>query len=318
MTQNELDLERENRAAMPQIFDRLCVAAKLINVTMDHECLVIGRSNGIAMEIPPHHLGKCFCKRLAAISGESINIEHLFEKSADMSANSTHLIYTCPFGLTNIMVPVVKNGHVMSVLQVGPILTTDPNEILQKHALSRNNIDAASLHDLRAYLEGLPHGDIDYVMALAEMVTILIGEKVVDVANPIVNLEEVEQHSAPEACSEVIDAALDFIDKHFTDNEISLNTVAEGVYVHPSHLSRLFSQQMNCRFRGYINQLRVNLASKLLTETGESINDICHEVGFSDQSYFVKIFKQYHGVTPSQYRKQTTYKNDPLPRDFIP
>ncbi len=318
MNAEELAKDRENRAALPEIFDRLCVAAKLVNTTMGLECLVIGRSNGITAEIPSNHLRKCFCKRLAEITGEDVDIEHMYRKCRNLEGSGTHFIYACPFDLTNIMIPVIKNGQVLSVLQMGPILTADADEILQKHALSRKNMDAGSLQELKTYLQNLPSGDIDYVIALAEMATILAGERLADEGDPIVNIDDVERQSDQEACSEVVEAALTFIEEHFTDNEISLNTVAQGVYVHPSHLSRMFSQQMNCRFRGYINKLRIDLASKLLTETNKSINDICHETGFSDQSYFVKIFKQHHGVTPSQYRKKTAYKNDPLRRDCRP
>jgi len=51
--------------------------------------------------------------------------------------------------------------------------------------------------------------------------------------------------------------------------------------------------------------LRVNLASELLDTTDRSIGDICHDVGFSDHSYFNRVFKSIRGLTPSEYRNRS-------------
>ena len=96
----------------------------------------------------------------------------------------------------------------------------------------------------------------------------------------------------------------EYIVANFTNNDMSLDMVAKHVYVHPSYISRIFSQQFNTPFRTYINGLRVNLASELLDTTDKSIGDICHEVGFSDHSYFNRVFKSIRGLTPSEYRNR--------------
>lgn len=295
-----------------EIFDRLCIAARLVNITMGLECLIIDLSEGTMVECPPDHLSGCFCKRISSITGEEVNIDHLFQRCEQAAGKSSHLIYTCPFNLTNIIIPVIENRHLLAALQVGPILTTEADELLQKHALPRANMNAENLNQLRTYLQNLPHGNIDYIIALAEMITILAIERPLNVEISEFKVQEIKQAKGTNACSAVIDTALEFISNNFTDDTISLNTVAENVYVHPSHLSRVFSQQMNCRFRSYINMLRISLAKELLAETNMSIGEICREVGFSDQSYFDKVFKQHQEITPSQYRKQLKRESEKI------
>ena len=61
---------------------------------------------------------------------------------------------------------------------------------------------------------------------------------------------------------------------------------------------------MNCNFRSYLNNIRVEKAKELLISSDLSIADIGNQVGFSDQSYFNKIFKEHEGMTPGQYRRR--------------
>jgi YesN/AraC family two-component response regulator len=49
--------------------------------------------------------------------------------------------------------------------------------------------------------------------------------------------------------------------------------------------------------------MRVNHAQKLLTNTTQSCTDIAYEVGFNDQSYFIKHFKRLTGTTPMRFRR---------------
>ena len=54
----------------------------------------------------------------------------------------------------------------------------------------------------------------------------------------------------------------------------------------------------------HANAARLNAARKLLTTTEKSVADIAVEVGFFDQSHFIKAFKRERGTTPGRYRRQ--------------
>jgi YesN/AraC family two-component response regulator len=52
----------------------------------------------------------------------------------------------------------------------------------------------------------------------------------------------------------------------------------------------------------YLNRYRIEIAKRLLTDTGKSINDIARLVGIPDESYFSRIFRQHAGKTPKAFR----------------
>ena len=76
----------------------------------------------------------------------------------------------------------------------------------------------------------------------------------------------------------VLKQAIDFIDGHYMDEEISLNRVAHAA-------------------------LRMDKAKELLRCTSKRSSEIAGEVGYKDAHYFSYLFKKTQGMTPSEYRK---------------
>ena len=101
----------------------------------------------------------------------------------------------------------------------------------------------------------------------------------------------------------ILKTAVDFIDSHYMDEEISLNTVANVANVSSNHFSALFSQNMGQTFIEYLTSLRMNKAKELLRCTGMRSSEIAGEIGYKDAHYFSYLFKKTQGITPSDYRK---------------
>lgn len=101
----------------------------------------------------------------------------------------------------------------------------------------------------------------------------------------------------------ILKTAVDFIDSHYMDEEISLNTVANVANVSSNHFSALFSQNMGQTFIEYLTTLRMNKAKGLLRCTGMRSSEIAGEIGYKDAHYFSYLFKKTQGMTPSDYRK---------------
>ena len=101
----------------------------------------------------------------------------------------------------------------------------------------------------------------------------------------------------------ILKTAVDFIDSHYMDEEISLNTVANVANVSSNHFSALFSQNMGQTFIEYLTSLRMNKAKELLRCTGMRSSEIAGEIGYKDAHYFSYLFKKIQGMTPSDYRK---------------
>ncbi|BDR67617.1 DNA-binding response regulator [Clostridium tetani] len=109
-----------------------------------------------------------------------------------------------------------------------------------------------------------------------------------------------------ENCKDVGNLALSYIKENFSNNEISLNLVAQQFYISQSYLTRVIKQKTGVSFTDYLNKLRINMAKKLLTDSNNdyTINDISSMVGYSSQHYFSRAFKNYMEISPKNYRNK--------------
>ena len=62
-------------------------------------------------------------------------------------------------------------------------------------------------------------------------------------------------------------------------------------------------------FSDYLNRLRIEKACRLLEESDLSIAQVSSEVGYSEHSYFCRVFKKVMGKTPSLWRRSRSYEN---------
>ena len=97
--------------------------------------------------------------------------------------------------------------------------------------------------------------------------------------------------------------AEDYIMRNLT-RKISLEEIAQISGFSPPYFSSIFKEEMGENFTSYLNRLRVEKASFLLTSTGLSLNKIGHSCGFEDQSWFSKTFKNYTGISPGKFRSR--------------
>lgn len=83
---------------------------------------------------------------------------------------------------------------------------------------------------------------------------------------------------------------------------VTLVELAKQAGVSRSHLSRAFRAAEKLPPHRYQNQLRVQLAKEMLVD-GASPGDVAVETGFSDQSHFSRVFREFTGATPVQYQQ---------------
>lgn len=101
----------------------------------------------------------------------------------------------------------------------------------------------------------------------------------------------------------ILKSAIAYIDSHYMDEDLSLNTAAQVANISANHFSALFSQNMGQTFIEYLTSLRMRHARELLRCTGKRSSEIAAEVGYKDAHYFSYLFKKTQGMTPSEYRK---------------
>lgn len=94
---------------------------------------------------------------------------------------------------------------------------------------------------------------------------------------------------------------LDYIEAHYTES-ISLNDICNIALMSPSSFSYVFKQLTGKTLIAYIHSLRIRLAMKLLETTSLSISDISWKCGYTDTTYFGKVFKRHTGMLPKKYQ----------------
>lgn len=87
-------------------------------------------------------------------------------------------------------------------------------------------------------------------------------------------------------------------------NHINQKEIAEKIGMNVSAFSRYFSEKTGKKFSGFVNELRINYACKLLINNSIAVSQICFESGFENISNFNRTFRQYTGITPSEYRNK--------------
>ncbi len=81
----------------------------------------------------------------------------------------------------------------------------------------------------------------------------------------------------------------------------SVSEMADAIHVSAPYLSAVFRKHIGVPLISYLQARKIALAKQLLEE-GRSVTYACYESGFSDCSYFIRIFKRHIGMTPLQYR----------------
>jgi len=95
----------------------------------------------------------------------------------------------------------------------------------------------------------------------------------------------------------------DYLNTH-AHEPLSREDVAEELGISPSHISRLFQEQGGTSFSQYLLNLRMERAVSLLQQPERTIKEVGYYCGFRSDSYFIRIFKGYHGVSPGDWRNR--------------
>lgn len=99
-----------------------------------------------------------------------------------------------------------------------------------------------------------------------------------------------------------VERAKTFIEENYSRCDLTIEEVAERLYINPSHLSKLFRRDMKCSMIEYLTHLRMMRAKEILdTHPTLPISEAARRAGYEDQFYFSKLFKKVFGLSPSRY-----------------
>ena len=125
-------------------------------------------------------------------------------------------------------------------------------------------------------------------------------------------IEEIEDDHQGEALGTnlAVQKAIAYIKRNYKEN-ISLEFIADRVYLSPSYFCSQFKKETGRGFSDYMNEIRIKKAKLLLEEMNFKAYEIAEMVGYHSPKYFAGIFRRYTGMTALEYRKKMMQHKSP-------
>jgi len=101
----------------------------------------------------------------------------------------------------------------------------------------------------------------------------------------------------------IISSAISYINDNISEG-ISLEKVAEKIYVSPEYLSRLFKKEIGMNFKEYLIDCKMTKAMELLKDPRYKVYEISKMIDYKTVGFFSKVFQKYTGLTPTEYRRK--------------
>lgn len=117
-------------------------------------------------------------------------------------------------------------------------------------------------------------------------------------------LKETPDRDQERCWDEIVRQVQIYVQRHLSE-DVSLQTLADRVYLHPVYLSKLYRARTGERLIDYIVRIKMeHAAEQLIRRRSCKIYEAARMVGYYSSSYFCKTFKNHFGVTPAEYRKR--------------
>ena len=196
----------------------------------------------------------------------------------------TH-IYKCRYGLTEAVSPLYNFGTLTGFLMMGQVADRDATR-----ELARRYADGVIPDKVvsREICDKIPVIEPEMIRSYVKILTICA--QYLTLSNAI-----------PSVKPTVADMAKKYINENI-GLKISISEICHALGCSKSTLLTTFKKQYGRTVNTYITEQRLAIAVRLLTENNMTISEIASETGFSDQSYFSKVFSAKYGVPPSEYR----------------
>jgi two-component system response regulator YesN len=175
----------------------------------------------------------------------------------------------------------------------------------QNSSVSQAHIKFTFSNLLKEFYECLPtdkEQNLDH--EIEELYNATEFEQVLAVINDNIDRLEKEFGYNPQMNHREIEAVKKYIYENY-NKEISVDYLAEMVFMAPSYLSHVFKKETGQNLSKFIKAYRMEKAREMLEETHNKIVNISLEVGYPNVSYFCQSFREYFGVSPQKFRDQS-------------
>lgn len=128
-------------------------------------------------------------------------------------------------------------------------------------------------------------------------------QTIMDIINKNIGRLEEAFSANPQMLHREIESVKQYIYEHYAE-ELSVDSLAEKVYMAPSYLSSVFKKETGQNLSKFIKAYRMEKAKEMLEETHQKIVTVSNSVGYSNVSYFCQSFREYFGISPQKFREQ--------------
>ncbi len=144
--------------------------------------------------------------------------------------------------------------------------------------------------------------DKQYILTIESIFKSKTLEQLKDYTQGILDGLDRSVPDAKKPNAKAIKQALDYIKDHYME-DISVEFIAEKQYLTPNYFNMVFKKEIGQSVGKYITYYRLKMAEELLKNTNMKIIEIGQSVGYTNNSYFCLLFKNYYGMTPIKYRE---------------
>lgn len=246
---------------------------------------------------PEEHLP--FCAAVHRIESEH-KMCLMCDRNACLQALEKHdtYIYRCRYGLIEAVSPLYNFGTLTGFLMMGQVCDSD----------NENEKTVAKFFE--TYKEVIETEEREDILPRVNSDTIDSYIKVMTICAKYLTLSNAIPPSKP--------TISELAKKYINDNigkRIVIGDICDALKCSKSTLLTSFKRQYGITINTYITDLKLSIAQRMLSDGDKTINEIACELGFSDQSYFSKVFSTKYGIPPSEYRmghktQNTNYQGD--------
>lgn len=237
------------------------------------------------------HLGMHFCNTIHT-SAECVELCRSSDLAQMRRAGMTKeaFTYTCPFGIFAAIAPIMREGEVIGFLTFAMALEEgkEKSEFPIQKAISV--APALDFKYLQSCVDELPRYSKDRLQSYADLLPLMA--------------EHIEKHDLLSDSEQTVGQLVcRYVEKNLA-HKITLADLSWQLHCSTVTLTEHFKREYGITIMQYVLQKRMEKARRMLCEEEATVTQTADRCGFSDVEYFSRTFKQYYGVSPSNYQKQ--------------
>jgi len=209
---------------------------------------------------------------------------------------------TCHAGMWELVVPIIQNYHIIGAILFGCYREEELDKKKNYLRINKrfNNLKLDKLDKLYNTVSKVPKNeDIELIQASLEV----IANEIVMLQNDSFNSTDFPKKNDNSPYDSMVMNAIDYMKSHMKE-KITLNDIASFCNYSPSYLSHHFKKIVGVNINVYINKMKVEHSKNHLLKTNDTLSAIAEELGFSDVSYYSRIFTKSCGVSPGKFREK--------------